>query len=317
MMTARRFILGRSFRKQGQYVNIGDDIRVVYVGGSGNHARLLIDAPRELNIARSTTEENPARKKETYYAEPGISKEAQAALPVHSAGRKGSHMIYLVEDDDSIRELVIYTLRSTGMDAKGFGLPSEFWHAMEEQLPELVLLDIMLPEEDGLEILRKIRGRQETKSLPVIMLTAKGTEYDQVVGLDNGADDYVAKPFGMMALVARIKAVLRRTAEKSAEGKVLQLGELRVDPVRHVVQAAGEPVNLTLKEFELLCLLLDNPGIVFTRDQLLNQIWGYSFDGESRTVDVHVRHLRQKLGDCGKYIETVRGIGYRSGDGNA
>ena len=195
-------------------------------------------------------------------------------------------MIYLVEDDDSIRELVIYTLRSTGMDAKGFGLPSEFWHAMEEQLPELVLLDIMLPEEDGLEILRKIRGRRETKSLPVIMLTAKGTEYDQVVGLDNGADDYVAKPFGMMALVARIKAVLRRTAEKSAEGKVLQLGELRVDPVRHVVQ-------------------------------LLNQIWGYSFDGESRTVDVHVRHLRQKLGDCGKYIETVRGIGYRSGDGNA
>ena len=148
-------------------------------------------------------------------------------------------MIYLVEDDDSIRELVIYTLRSTGMDAKGFGLPSEFWHAMEEQLPELVLLDIMLPEEDGLEILRKIRGRRETKSLPVIMLTAKGTEYDQVVGLDNGADDYVAKPFGMMALVARIKAVLRRTAEKSAEGKVLQLGELRVDPVRHVVQAAG------------------------------------------------------------------------------
>ena len=226
-------------------------------------------------------------------------------------------MIYLVEDDDSIRELVIYTLRSTGMDAKGFGLPSEFWHAMEEQLPELVLLDIMLPEEDGLEILRKIRGRQETKSLPVIMLTAKGTEYDQVVGLDNGADDYVAKPFGMMALVARIKAVLRRTAEKSAEGKVLQLGELRVDPVRHVVQAAGEPVNLTLKEFELLCLLLDHPGLVFTRDQLLNQIWGYSFDGESRTVDVHVRHLRQKLGDCGKYIETVRGIGYRSGDGNA
>ena len=172
----------------------------------------------------------------------------------------------------------------------------------------------MLPEEDGLEILRKIRSKQETKTLPVIMLTAKGTEYDQVVGLDNGADDYVAKPFGMMALVARIKAVLRRT-EKPTEEKVLCLGGLSVNPTRHVVQVNGETVNLTLKEFELLCLLLDNPGVVFTRDQLLNQIWGYSFDGESRTVDVHVRHLRQKLGDCGKYIETVRGIGYRSGDG--
>ena len=223
-------------------------------------------------------------------------------------------MIYLVEDDDSIRELVIYTLRSTGMEAKGFGLPSAFWCAMEQQLPELVLLDIMLPEEDGLEILRKIRSKRETKTLPVIMLTAKGTEYDQVVGLDNGADDYVAKPFGMMALVARIKAVLRRT-EKPTEEKVLCLGGLSVNPTRHVVQVNGETVNLTLKEFELLCLLLDNPGVVFTRDQLLTQIWGYSFDGESRTVDVHVRHLRQKLGDCGKYIETVRGIGYRSGDG--
>lgn len=223
-------------------------------------------------------------------------------------------MIYLVEDDDSIRELVIYTLRSTGMEAKGFGQPSAFWCAMEQQLPELVLLDIMLPEEDGLEILRKIRSKRETKTLPVIMLTAKGTEYDQVVGLDNGADDYVAKPFGMMALVARIKAVLRRT-EKPTEEKVLCLGGLSVNPTRHVVQVNGETVNLTLKEFELLCLLLDNPGVVFTRDQLLNQIWGYSFDGESRTVDVHVRHLRQKLGDCGKYIETIRGIGYRSGDG--
>ena len=226
-------------------------------------------------------------------------------------------MIYIVEDDKNIQEIESFALKNSGYEVRGFEYAKDFYAALDEQIPDLVLLDIMLPEEDGLEILRKIRGRQETKSLPVIMLTAKGTEYDQVVGLDNGADDYVAKPFGMMALVARIKAVLRRTAEKSAEGKVLQLGELRVDPVRHVVQAAGEPVNLTLKEFELLCLLLDNPGVVFTRDQLLNQIWGYSFDGESRTVDVHVRHLRQKLGDCGKYIETVRGIGYRSGDGNA
>ena len=225
--------------------------------------------------------------------------------------------VLIVEDESNIAELINLYLKKEGyetMIAEDGGKALELYRLFR---PDLVLLDIMLPEEDGLEILRKIRGRRETKSLPVIMLTAKGTEYDQVVGLDNGADDYVAKPFGMMALVARIKAVLRRTAEKSAEGKVLQLGELRVDPVRHVVQAAGEPVNLTLKEFELLCLLLDNPGVVFTRDQLLNQIWGYSFDGESRTVDVHVRHLRQKLGDCGKYIETVRGIGYRSGDGNA
>ncbi|WP_295214254.1 response regulator transcription factor [Ruminococcus sp.] len=223
-------------------------------------------------------------------------------------------MIYLVEDDDSIRELVIYTLRSTGMEAQGFALPSAFWNAMAAQKPELVLLDIMLPEEDGLEILKKIRREKATRELPVIMLTAKGTEYDQVVGLDCGADDYVPKPFGMMALVARIKAVMRRT-EKPTEEKILYLGELTVNSTRHVVQVAGETVNLTLKEFELLCLLLENPGVVFTRDQLLNQIWGYSFDGESRTVDVHVRHLRQKLGECGKYIETVRGIGYRSGDG--
>ncbi len=225
-------------------------------------------------------------------------------------------MIYLVEDDDSIRELVTYTLRSTGMEAKGFSTPSEFWSAMEKKLPELILLDIMLPEEDGLEILKKIRKNSKTKSVPVIMLTAKGTEYDQVVGLDCGADDYIPKPFGMMALVARIKAVLRRS-EKASPEKVLEMGSLIVNSTRHTVHVAGESVSLTLKEFELLCLLLENPGVVFTRDQLLNQIWGYAFDGESRTVDVHVRHLRQKLGDCGKYIETVRGIGYRVGDGRA
>lgn len=225
-------------------------------------------------------------------------------------------MIYLVEDDDSIRELVTYTLRSTGMEAKGFSTPAEFWSAMEKKLPELILLDIMLPEEDGLEILKKIRKNSKTKSVPVIMLTAKGTEYDQVVGLDCGADDYIPKPFGMMALVARIKAVLRRS-EKALPEKVLEMGSLIVNSTRHTVHVAGESVSLTLKEFELLCLLLENPGVVFTRDQLLNQIWGYAFDGESRTVDVHVRHLRQKLGDCGKYIETVRGIGYRVGDGRA
>lgn len=225
-------------------------------------------------------------------------------------------MIYFVEDDESIRELVTYTLRSTGMEAKGFGLPSAFWAAMAEALPELILLDIMLPEEDGLEILKKLRTASRTKEIPVIMLTARGTEYDQVVGLDCGADDYITKPFGMMALVARIKAVLRRS-EKQEDTGVLRMGELSVDPIRHVVKADGELVDLTLKEFELLYLLMSHPGIVFNRDQLLNQIWGYAFDGESRTVDVHVRHLRQKLGACARYVETVRGIGYRAGDGTA
>ena len=221
-----------------------------------------------------------------------------------------------VEDERPIANLIDWNLTSYGYSCQKVydGLAAA--DLILENSYDLILLDIMLPEEDGLEILKKLRSRQATKTLPVIMLTAKGTEYDQVVGLDNGADDYIPKPFGMMALVARIKAVLRRT-EKPVEEKVLRLGELSVNPTRHVVQVSGETVNLTLKEFELLCLLLDNPGVVFTRDQLLNQIWGYSFDGESRTVDVHVRHLRQKLGDCGNYIETVRGIGYRSGDGKA
>ena len=211
-------------------------------------------------------------------------------------------MIYFLEDDDSIRELVIYTLRNTGMEAMGFPRPSAFWEAMQqEELPALVLLDIMLPEEDGVS---------------VIMLTAKGTEYDQVIGLDYGADDYIPKPFGMMALIARIKAVLRRSAPSEEEQEYV-LGDLYVNPTRHIVRVGKEPISLTLKEFELLCLLLEHQGVVFTRDRLLNHIWGYAFDGESRTVDVHVRHLRQKLGECGKYIETVRGIGYRAGDGES
>ena len=176
---------------------------------------------------------------------------------------------------------------------------------------DCILLDIMLPVRSGTEIVRILRA--EKNPTPIMLLTAKSEVEDKIHGLDCGADDYVAKPFGMMALVARIKAVLRRTEKQEAEEQVLTLGDLQVNPVRHVVHAAGETVNLTLKEFELLCLLMDNPGVVFTRDQLLNQIWGYSFDGESRTVDVHVRHLRQKLGECGKYIETVRGVGYRAG----
>ena len=223
-------------------------------------------------------------------------------------------MIYLVEDDDSIRELVIYTLRSTGMEAKGFGLPSAFWRAMAEETPELVLLDIMLPEEDGLEILKKLRSRQATKTLPVIMLTAKGTEYDQVVGLDNGADDYIPKPFGMMEFIARVRAVLRRAGKEEKENDVLETGDLQIQVKQHQVLAKGEKVTLTLKEFELLKFLMENKGIVLTRDRLLGHVWGYDFDGETRTVDVHIRTLRQKLGEASRCIETIRGVGYKLED---
>ncbi|MBS4960212.1 MAG: response regulator transcription factor [Clostridiales bacterium] len=226
-------------------------------------------------------------------------------------------MIYILEDDDSIRELVVYTLTNTGLAAKGFERPSLFWEEMNRELPELILLDIMLPEEDGLHILKRLRSLDKTKGIPVIMLTAKDTEYDKVVGLDGGADDYVSKPFGMMELISRIKAVRRRTKGEGKAEKVLSAGVLEVNCTKHIVLVNHQEVTLTLKEFELLCFLLENKGIVFTRDQLLNRIWGYEFDGESRTVDVHVRTLRQKLGDCGKYIETVRGVGYRVGGENS
>lgn len=221
-------------------------------------------------------------------------------------------MIYFLEDDNSIRELVVYTLNTTGYDAQGFSRPREFWAAMEQARPDLILLDIMLPEEDGLQILRKLRTSPATKKLPVMMLTAKGSEYDKVLGLDNGADDYVAKPFGMMELVARIRALLRRTGgpEETGEREFTREG-LSVSPTRHVVRVNGQEVALTLKEFELLCYLLENDGVVLTRDKILAKIWGYDFDGETRTVDVHVRTLRQKLGECGRLIETVRGVGYK------
>ena len=221
-------------------------------------------------------------------------------------------MIYILEDDASIRKLVVYTLNSQGMEAEGFERPSLFWSAMEERRPELVLLDIMLPEEDGLQVLKRLRGAPETRKLPVLMLTAKGTEYDKVLGLDEGADDYITKPFGMMELMARIRAALRHTGQESGrEGEHYQLGTLYVDPGRHIVRDGDRDVTLTLKEFQLLCLLLERRGTVFTRDQLLNTIWGYEFDGASRTVDVHIRTLRQKLGASGGCIETVRGIGYK------
>ena len=223
-------------------------------------------------------------------------------------------MIYFVEDDNSIRKLVLYSLTSAGLEAEGFPRPSEFWAAMERRLPQVVLLDIMLPEEDGLQVLKRLRSDPATQRLPVLMLTAKGTEYDKVLGLDQGADDYIAKPFGMMELMARIRAALRHSGQEQEPG-AYQLGELYVDPRQHVVRVAGREVALTLKEFQLLTLLLERRGTVFTRDQLLNTIWGYEFDGASRTVDVHIRTLRQKLGECGGCIETVRGIGYKiSGD---
>lgn len=220
-------------------------------------------------------------------------------------------MIYILEDDGSIRKLVIYTLQSQGMEAEGFERPSLFWQALEEKTPELVLLDIMLPEEDGLQVLKRLRSMPATRRLPIIMLTAKSTEYDKVLGLDEGADDYVAKPFGMMELMARIRAALRHRETESEGGKTYTMGTLFVDPERHIVRDGERDVSLTLKEFQVLCLLLGRPGTVFTRDQLLNTIWGYEFDGASRTVDVHIRTLRQKLGDSGNYIETVRGVGYK------
>lgn len=219
-------------------------------------------------------------------------------------------MIFLVEDDNSIRELVIYTLQSTGLEAAGFSCAKDFWEAMKSNVPSLVLLDIMLPDEDGLTVLKKLRTASATDKTPVIMLTAKGTEYDKVIGLDGGADDYIPKPFGMMELVSRVKAVLRRT-EPEQKQNVFQIGPVLVDIGKHTVTVEGVNIALTFKEFELLCYLMENEGIVLTRDQLLSKIWGYDFDGETRTVDVHIRTLRQKLGLGGNYIETIRGVGYK------
>lgn len=224
-------------------------------------------------------------------------------------------MIYCVEDDDNIRELVIYTLETTGLKAQGFAEGGSFMEALAFDTPELILLDIMLPGEDGLSLLKKLKNSAKTKEIPVIMVTAKGAEYDKVVGLDGGADDYVTKPFGMMELVSRIKAVLRRTKKEKEEGQY-SVGNLSMDLKKHVVFVDGKQVTLTLKEFELLGRLVQNHNIVLTRDRLLEEVWGYDFDGETRTVDVHVRTLRQKLGSAGDMIQTVRGVGYRLGEIN-
>lgn len=222
-------------------------------------------------------------------------------------------MIYCVEDDASIRELVVYTLKATGFEAQGFADGKAFSAALARQLPELVLLDIMLPGEDGLQILKRLRAQAATAAIPVMMLTAKGTEFDKVVGLDNGADDYMTKPFGMMELVSRVRALLRRTRREPDH--VLTLGALSLNRDTRRVLADGQEVALTYKEFELLEYLLENSGIVLTRDKLLDRVWGYSSDVETRTLDVHIRSLRQKLGPFGELVETVRGVGYRMGAG--
>ncbi len=222
-------------------------------------------------------------------------------------------MIYCVEDEKNIRELEIYALEASGFSAIGVENGKQLDQKLAEELPELILLDIMLPGENGLEILKRLKTSPRTKGIPVIMVTAKGTEYDKVIGLDGGADDYISKPFGMMEMIARIKAVLRRF-QIIEEPKELSYGSIRIQLSSHQVYVDDEKVALTLKEYELLKHLMDNLGTVLTRDQLLNYIWGYDFDGETRTVDVHIRTLRQKLGAGGKCIETIRGVGYRIGE---
>ena len=218
-------------------------------------------------------------------------------------------MIYLLEDDESIRKLVTYTLEHAGYHAAGFDRPSAFWAAMKREAPELVLLDIMLPEEDGLSVLQKLRDSALWRELPVMMMTAKNAEYDRVIGLDAGADDYISKPFGMMELLARVRAVLRRTNTAAAAEHTA--GELYVCRDKHIARVSGRDVALTNKEFSLLCLLMENSGAALSRDTIMDRVWGSGFDGENRTVDVHVRTLRTKLGTAGAYIETVRGVGYR------
>ena len=208
--------------------------------------------------------------------------------------------IYYVEDDTSIRELVLYALKTAEFQVMGFENAASFYKRMKEQQPDLILLDIMLPDEDGVSILKKLKSRPDTENIPVIMMTAKSSEYDKVLGLDSGADDYITKPFGVMELISRVKAVIRRSdRSKGSAGEVLKIGELVLDEQKHEVYARGQEVSLTFKEFELLSYLMKNRGLVLSRDKILNTIWNYEYEGESRTVDVHIGSLRQKLGTCG------------------
>ena len=219
-------------------------------------------------------------------------------------------MIWCVDDDNTIRDIEVYTLTQTGFDAKGFADGISMLEALKTEKPELIVLDIMLPGKDGVEILKEIRSNPETRKIPVIMATAKGTEMDKIQGLDTGADDYLVKPFGVMEMVSRIKAVLRR-CEPDDKEEVLSIGEITLSAKEHLVTVNGEKVVLTFKEFEILKLFMQSPGIVFSRDKLLSEVWGIDYLGESRTVDMHIKTLRQKLGDAGALIETVIGVGYK------
>lgn len=217
-------------------------------------------------------------------------------------------MIWCVEDDNGILETELYALTSTGFAARGFAEGDAFWAALQQERPQLVLLDVMLPGADGVTLLRRMKESPELRDIPVIMATAKGTEYDKIQSLDLGADDYLVKPFGLMEMVSRVKAVLRRYGNKE---QVLTLGGLSMDTVGHTVTADGQRLDLTYKEFELLRLFLAHPGRAFTREELFSAVWGDSYQGETRTLDMHIRTLRQKLGGYGARIETVRGVGYR------
>ncbi len=218
-------------------------------------------------------------------------------------------MIYCIEDESAIRDLMVYTLRASGFEAQGFESDAGFWEAMKVQRPEMILLDVMLPGEDGLAILKKLRSTPLTSDIPIIMATAKDSEYDKVIGLDSGADDYLAKPFGMMEMVSRIKAVLRRAGSHNA--LVLSYGIILMDENKHTVSVEGDSILLTLKEYELLKLFMEKPGRVFTRDNILKSVWGIDYSGETRTVDVHIGTLRTKLKKAGDYIQTIRGVGYK------
>lgn len=220
-------------------------------------------------------------------------------------------MIFCVEDDAGIRDLMIYTLNASGFRAVGFENAKEFYTALADTVPELIMLDIMLPGEDGISILKRLKADARTADIPVIMATAKGNEYDKVIGLDLGADDYLAKPFGMMEMASRVRAVLRRSGRAAEKQQLIRVGGLEMNLGEHIVTADGIRIQLTLKEFELLRTFMTNPGRAFTREQLLSSVWCEDFMGETRTVDVHVGTLRQKLGSCGKYIRTVRGVGYK------
>ena len=219
-------------------------------------------------------------------------------------------LIYIVEDDVNIREIERYALKNSGFSVKEFDCGKEFFQAVDKKVPSLVILDIMLPDEDGLEILTNLRKSHNTSKVPLIMVTAKTTEIDKVKGLDIGADDYMTKPFGVMELISRVKAMLRRSAKPEEKAKILKFGDIALDREKHAVTVGARPVELTFKEYELLKLLLTNAGIVTTREMILDRIWGTDFEGESRTLDMHMKTLRQKLGEAGAMIKTVRNVGY-------